>query len=325
MWWPAIGAVFVGICGYFEPRVLGVGYDTIHHLVNGELLGRALIALLILKALVWAVALGSGTSGGVLAPLLIIGGGIGALTSQGFSANDAGLWALVGMAAMMGGTMQAPLTGMVFALELSGDLNALPALLVGGLTALTITVLLMKRSILTEKLARRGQHIAREYSVDPFELMRVGEVMEKDAPIISAEVSLNELSDRIAKNDPTVCRRQAVLVVNATGGLEGIITRGDIMRYLQAERLENIKALDAGRKELVVAYPDEPLHSAVTKMLKNDVGRLPVVDRADHKRIVGYLGRADILAARLRGHEEEEFREKGPVLKSFLKAPQPTL
>jgi H+/Cl- antiporter ClcA/predicted transcriptional regulator len=324
MWWPAIGAVFVGICGYFEPRVLGVGYDTIHHLINGEMLGKALIALLILKALVWAVALGSGTSGGVLAPLLIIGGGIGALTSQGLSASDAGLWALVGMAAMMGGTMQAPLTGMVFALELSGDLNALPALAVGGLTALTITILVLKRSILTEKLARRGQHIAREYSVDPFELMRVGEAMETNAPTVPAEMPLNELSDRIAAGDPAVCSRQAVLVVSKTGELEGIITRGDIMRHLQTTRRGDIRAMDAGHKDLVLAYPDEPLHVAVAKMLKHDIGRLPVVDRANHRRIVGYLGRADILAARLRAHEEEEVREKGPVMKNILKVPQIT-
>jgi CIC family chloride channel protein len=321
MWWPAIGALFVGIGGYFEPRVLGVGYDTIHGLIHGDLIGKALIALLIVKALVWSISLGSGTSGGVLAPLLIIGGGIGALSGQAFSVGDAGLWALVGMAAMMGGTMRSPLTGMVFALELTGDLNALPALLVGCVTAMTITILLMRRSILTEKLARRGQHIAREYSVDPFELMRVGEVMETNAPTIPANMSLNELSDRIAKGDPAVCNRQAVLIVNGNDELEGIITRGDIMRLLQTDPGGKSKVIDAGQTELIVAYPDESLHSAVSKMLKNDIGRLPVVDRDAPRRVVGYLGRADILAARLRGHEEEEVRESGPVLKTILKVP----
>jgi len=322
MWWPAIGALLVGIGGYFEPRVLGVGYDTISGLIHGNLLGTALITLLILKALVWSIALGSGTSGGVLAPLLIMGGGIGALTSQGIMGGDSGLWALVGMAAMMGGTMRSPLTGMVFALELTGDLNVLPALLVGCVTAMTITILLMRRSILTEKLARRGQHIAREYSVDPFELMRVTDVMEKDPPTVAGDMSLHELSDRIAKSDPTVCRRQAVLVVNEAGELAGIITRGDIIRHLQTDLHGEIKVLEAGRKVLIVAHPDEPLHNVVAKMLKHDIGRLPVVDRAQPKRIVGYLGRADILGARLRTHEEEEVREKGPVTKTILKAPQ---
>jgi CBS domain-containing protein len=257
----------------------------------------------------------------VLAPLLIIGGGIGALAGGIFS-GDVGLWALVGMSAMMGGTMRSPLTGMVFALELTGDLNALPALLVGCVTAMTITILLMRRSILTEKLARRGQHIAREYSVDPFELMRVGDVMETDLPVVSGETSFNELSDRIARNDPIVSKRQAVLVTNNAGELQGIITRGDIMRYLQSDRRGELKLIDATRKELIVVHADEPLHSAVTKMLTHDIGRLPVVDRIDHKRIVGYLGRADILAARLRAHEEEEVREKGPASKRVLKVPE---
>ena len=162
MWWPAIGAVFVGFGGWIDPRVLGVGYELIHGMLRGEILGAALIGLMIGKALVWSIALGSGTSGGVLAPLLIIGGGLGAGLGQFIPIGDMGLWAMVGMAAIMGGTMRSPLTGMFFMLELTHDINALPALLCGSVAGLAVTVLLMKRSILTEKLARRGQHIARE-------------------------------------------------------------------------------------------------------------------------------------------------------------------
>ena len=180
MWWPAIGAVFVGVGGWIDPRVLGVGYELIHGMLRGEILGAALIGLMIGKAVVWSVALGSGTSGGVLAPLLIIGGALGAGLGQLIPVGDVGLWAMVGMAAIMGGTMRSPLTGMFFMLELTHDFNALPALLCGSVAGLAVTVLLMKRSILTEKLARRGQHIAREYSVDILELMRVGDVMEAD-------------------------------------------------------------------------------------------------------------------------------------------------
>lgn len=165
MWWPAVGALFVGIGGWIDPRVLGVGYELIHGLLRGEILGAALLGLVVGKALVWAVALGSGTSGGVLAPLLIIGGSLGALIGKWLPFGGAGLWAMIGMAAMMGGTMRSPLTGMFFLLELTHDLNALPLLLCGSVAALAVTVLLLRRSILTEKLARRGQHIAREYSV----------------------------------------------------------------------------------------------------------------------------------------------------------------
>ena len=162
MWWPALGAVFVGLGGWLDPRVLGVGYYLIDGLLNGRILGTALISLLCLKAIVWSISLGSGTSGGVLAPLLIIGGALGGLAGQWLPAGDPGLWAMVAMAGMMGGTMRSPLTGMFFLLELTADFNALPALLCGSVAALAVTVLLMRRSILTEKLARRGQHIARE-------------------------------------------------------------------------------------------------------------------------------------------------------------------
>ena len=162
MWWPAIGALFIGVGGLIEPRVLGVGYDTIHSLLRGELVGGVVLGLLVAKALVWAIALGSGTSGGVLAPLLIMGGALGSVAASFLGGSDPGVWVLIGMAGMMGGTMRSPLTAMVFAIELTHDFNLFPALLIGCVTALGVTVLLLRRSILTEKLARRGHHITRE-------------------------------------------------------------------------------------------------------------------------------------------------------------------
>ena len=311
MWWPAIGAVVVGVGGVIDPRVLGVGYDSIHSLMRGEILGAALTGLLLAKALVWAVSLGSGTSGGVLAPLLIIGGALGAWLGQWSPVGDPGLWAMIAMAAMMGGTMRSPLTGMIFILELSHDLNTLPALFVGSVAAFGVTVLLLKRSILTEKLARRGQHIAREYSVDLLELMLVGEAMDKDAPIIPAGMTVAELSKRIADGDPTLSRRQGTLIIGPDNKLTGIITRGDIVRSLQKNPTGTTTVLDAGQRKLIVAHADEPLHDAITRMIKHDVGRLPVLDRQDPHRIIGYLGRASILAARVRHHEEEEVRGRG--------------
>lgn len=314
MWWPAIGAVFIGIGGLIEPRVLGVGYEVIEGLLDGTLLGAALVVLLVVKALVWAIALGSGTSGGVLAPLLIIGGGLGALIGQALPVGDPGLWALVGMAGMMGGTMRSPLTAMIFALELTGDLNSLPALLIGCVAAMAVTVLLLPRSILTEKLARRGQHIAREYSVDPFELIRVSDVMDPDPPKIGADMTVADLSDRIAKLDPELSKRQAILI-EGEGRLLGIISRGDIVRALEADPSGAMPVSAAGTAQPILAFPDESLHGAVGKMLKHDIGRLPVVDSPDKKRILGYIGRADVLEARMRMHEEEERREKGGLLK----------
>jgi chloride channel protein, CIC family len=312
MWWPAIGAVFIGVGGVVEPRVLGVGYNTIHSLLRGELVGAAVIGLLVAKALVWSIALGSGTSGGVLAPLLIMGGALGAFAGSWIPVGDAGLWALIGMAAMMGGTMRSPLTAMIFAVELTQDFNLFPALLIGSVAALGVTVLIMRRSILTEKLARRGHHITREYSIDPFELTRVRDVMDTEAPSISATMKLSELSDRVARGDSDLSRRQGTLIVDDQHRLVGIITRGDIVRALRQKQKEEMTVVEAGSTNLVVAFPDEPLYAALTKMLDRDVGRLPVVERQNPSRVVGYLGRAAILSARMKNHEEENVRQRGP-------------
>jgi chloride channel protein, CIC family len=311
MWWPAIGAVFVGIGGYLDPRVLGVGYGIIHSLLRGEMIGMAVLGLMIGKALVWSIALGSGTSGGVLAPLLIMGGALGALLAQWFPVGDTSLWAMVGMAAIMGGTMRSPFTGMVFLLELTHDLNALPAVMVGSVAALGVTVLLLRRSILTEKIARRGLHITREYSVDPFNLLRVSEAMDKNPPTIPANMTVAKLSELIAQGDPSLARRQGTLIVDDEDLLAGIITRGDVVRALLGKAPAEITVAEAGKRNPIVTYADELLHDAITKMLQNNVGRLPVVERENPRRIIGYLGRANVMAARSQHIEEEYLRERG--------------
>jgi CBS domain-containing protein len=310
MWWPALGAIFIGIGGIIEPRVLGVGYDTIHQLLRGELIGSMVIGLLVAKALVWSIALGSGTSGGVLAPLLIMGGALGAFLGKWIPAGDTALWALIGMAAIMGGTMRSPLTAMVFAIELTRDFNLFPGLLIASVAALGVTVLLMKRSILTEKLARRGHHITREYSIDLFELALVRDVMDQEAPCVPANMKISELSDKIANGDPLLNRRQGTLLIDDQKRLVGIITRGDLVRALRHNHAE-MTVVEAGSRNLIVAFPDEPLHSALSKMLDHNIGRLPVVDRADNTHVLGYLGRAAILSARMKIDEEENLRQRG--------------
>src|SRR5450830_757475 len=180
MWWPALGAVAVGVGGYFQPRALGVGYDVIADLLNHHLAISAVLALLAVKAIIWIIALGSGTSGGVLAPLLMLGAGLGTAIAYAIPGSDASLWPLVCMAAVLAGVLGAPLTAAVFALGLTGDFNAfLPLLLATGISY-GFTVLVMRRSIMTEKIARRGLHIYREYSVDPQERMFVEEVMTRE-------------------------------------------------------------------------------------------------------------------------------------------------
>lgn len=310
MWWPILGGLAVGIGGLIEPRVLGVGYDTIHGLLRGDIIGAAAIGLLLGKALVWSIALGSGTSGGVLAPLLIMGGALGAFEAQWIPFGDTSLWALIGMAAMMGGTMRSPLTAMVFTLELTHDLNVLPGLLIACIAADAVTVLLLRRSILTEKVARHGHHLLREYIVDPFELLRVGDVMDKQPPTIPAKMLVSELAARIAQGDPQLTSRQGTPILDEQGQLVGIITRGDLARAMEEPLNAGITVLEAGSRDLVVAYPDETMREAVTKMHRNDIGRLPVVSRSDPRRLLGYLGRSGVMAARMRTMEEDNKRER---------------
>ena len=311
MWWPAIGGLFVGIGGLWNPAILGVGYDTIHGLLRGQVTGAALISLLVGKALIWSIALGSGTSGGVLAPLLMMGGGLGALEAPFLPVGDVGLWATLGMAAIMGGTMRSPLTAMIFTAELTHDWNLLPALLVTCVSAQAVTVLMLRRSILTEKVARRGHHLVREYSVDPFEVHRVEEVMDRDVPTIPASMTVEELSHRIANRHDPLTRRQGTPIVDQRGDLVGIITRSDLMRAADKEDRNPVSVLEAGTKDPIVAFSDELLSEAVDRMLRHDIGRLPVVERENPKRLVGYLGRSGVMAARVRLYEEENLRERG--------------
>ncbi|HSE22036.1 MAG TPA: chloride channel protein [Pyrinomonadaceae bacterium] len=311
MWWPAIGGLFVGLGGWLDPRVLGVGYETIHSILRGELIGPMLLGLLIGKAVVWSISLGSGTSGGVLAPLLMMGGALGAFEAHWLPAGDVSLWATISMAAMMAGTMRSPLTAMVFTLELTHDLNVLPALLIASIAAHALTVLMLRRSILTEKVARRGYHVTREYSVDPLATLRVSDVMDPDPPIIPVTMKVTELSDRLAQRDPRLSRRQGTFIVDASDRLVGIITRGDVVRGLEHERSNFLTVIEAGSQNLIVCCPDEVLHDAVAKMVRNDIGRLPVVSRTDPHHVLGYLGRGNVMTARLRRLEEEQDRQPG--------------
>jgi CBS domain-containing protein len=310
MWWPAIGGLFAGIGGWINPGVLGVGYDNIQELLSGDVLPKAALFLLAAKGLVWAIALGSGTSGGVLAPLLIIGGALGVLTGSLFHTGDPGLWAMVGMSAMMGGTMRAPLTATLFATEMTRDYQLITPLLLGSVVAMAVTVLLMKRSILTEKLARRGQHITREYTIDYFELMRVRDVMDLNPPRIDGETTVQQLAERIAAGDPDISRRQGTLITNAQGRLIGIITRGDLVKALQDDSRDS-RLAEIANRDLVVGFPEESLQTALDRMLESEIGRLPIVDPADRTLIVGYLGRAAILSARMKVYQEEQVREPG--------------
>jgi H+/Cl- antiporter ClcA len=319
LWWPAIGGLAVGIGGYFEPRALGVGYDVIRDILTGNVVLWVLIPLIVVKCLIWSTALGSGTSGGVLAPLLMMGGALGALASHLLPGHDAPLWALVCMAAVLGGTMRCPLTGAVFALELTRDLTTLPGLLLASVVAYGFTALLMKRSILTEKVARRGFHVSREYSVDPLERLSIGDVMSQEVVTVPAALPVRQLlHDYFLAGKGT--RHQGYPVVDNDGALVGVLTRTNLLaewlesiaagRHAdQAPLMDFVIAYDLLHREPVTAYPWESCRTAAERMAHAGVGRLPVVSPDDPRKVVGIVTRSDLLKARARLLEEESRRE----------------
>ncbi len=317
MWWPVIGGAVVGLGGLLQPRVLGVGYDTIADLLRGQLAGTLPLVLLVIKAIIWAVALGSGTSGGVLAPLLIMGGAVGSVEAHLIRPDETGLWAMMSMAAMMGGTMRSPLTAVAFMLELTGDLAVLPALLIACAAAHAVTVLYMRRSILTEKVARRGYHVTREYSVSPLSRMRVENVMERNVATLPADTPLVSLERRLAEGDPALGHRYAWPIAERNGALAGLVTRGDLARARTRPDAAEITVLQAGSSRLIVAYPDELLEEAIARMAREGIGRLLVVDRDQPSRLLGYLGRTGIADAWRELLEEEEVREAGWITSRF--------
>jgi len=173
----------------------------------------------------------------------------------------------------------------------------LPALLIACAAAHAVTVLLMRRSILTEKVARRGHHVVREYIVNPLARLRVEDAMERDVPVLPAEATIETVGQWLAGRDPRMGHRYAWPLVDRAGALVGLLTRGDLMKALERAGEEDSTVRDAGASELVVTYPDEVLEEAVAKMARHHIGRLPVVDRDEPTRLLGYLGRAAIATA----------------------------
>ncbi|WP_428486596.1 chloride channel protein [Rhodopila sp.] len=304
MWWPAIGGIIVGLGGLIEPAALGVGYVNIAHLLDGHLLLGGVLLLLVVKSVIWAVALGSGTSGGVLAPLLIMGGALGVLVGHILPDAGPGFWALLGMAAMMGGTMRAPLTASLFAVELTGDFTAILPLFAACATSYAITALLLKRSILTEKIARHGHHIVREYHADPFALTAVREVMATPVDTLPAAMPVAAVVTFFTKAEP---RHKSYPVVNPDQHVIGMVSRADILHWVRKPPGGTLGEV-VGDPNLLVAYPDEPVGDIADRMVSAEAGRVPVIDR-DTRRLVGLLARKDLLRVRQRVALEEQQRE----------------
>jgi len=304
MWWPALGGIVVGLGGLVCPQALGVGYDQIQTMLGGSARLGPTLKLMAVKAGIWAVSLGSGTSGGVLAPLLIMGSALGVVETAFLPAYGAGFWPLVSMGAILAGTMRAPLTALVFAIELTGRFGLALPILTAGIVAHTFTVLVLKRSILTEKVARRGYHVSREYAIDPLEILFVREVMRPEVVVLPGDTPIAGAAEVLVAT--ARARAQGLYpITNARGGLAGVATRTDI----EAANPSSAPMTSIARAP-IVALADEPVRAAIHRMAENGISRLPVVDRSEPPALVGLITLKEALKARARHLEEERRRER---------------
>ncbi len=305
MWWPAIGAVAVGLGGLVDGRVLGAGYASIEALLGGGLTVRAVATLLIAKAFVWLIALGSGTSGGVLAPLLILGGAAGFLVGQ-FLPGEPGVWAMIGMAGVMSGAMRAPMTGALFAAELTGRFEAIPYTIAAAAAAYGISVLIMRRSILTEKIARRGRHILQEYTVDPLDLLQAGQIMTANPDTLPGKMTTREALAFFTAG----ARHRSYPVVDAENRLIGLVSRTDALRWQVDHSAADVSLAEAiSDAAQPVAFPDTPSGVVADLIIESGIGRIPIVEHVSY-RVVGLLSRQDLLKARASHRQAETGRSR---------------
>ena len=304
MWWPALGGVAVGIGGYFEPRALGVGYDVIGDLLANRLAISIVVALVLTKAVIWVIALGSGTSGGVLAPLLMMGAGLGAVLAPIMPGGDPAVWPLIFMAAVLGGMMRAPIMSVLFAFELTRDANALLPLLTASAVSYGFTVLMMRRSILTEKIARRGYHIYREYGIDPLERHFVEEVMTREVATIDvdaliSDVLLSHFGERQTQRAYAVVRGETLV---------GMLDRATLLAKQESRAAVKVGDL-YGANAPLVALPGETCRTISNRLAVHALERLPVVADARSHRLVGIVSRSDLVKPSSVSSDEEDRRE----------------
>jgi H+/Cl- antiporter ClcA/CBS domain-containing protein len=317
LWHPAIGALGLGVIGYFVPRVLGVGYDTISDILNNNLTLQLLILIMVFKTLALVISLGSGTSGGLLAPMFMSSAAMGGVFALGVNAAipgahlSPGAFALVAMAAVFGAASRATFAFIVFAFEITRDYNAILPLMLCCVIADLIALRYLPTSIMTEKLARRGLHVPGDYEASALHMVRVSEVMNANLQPIPADMTVADLAARISSGKPGFNLSQGLPIAASDGRLAGVVTQGDLLRALESEPEGRATVLEAGSTPPIVAYPDELVQDALHRMVRSNIGRLPVVSRKDPQRMVGYFDRSDLLKAWTQQVEDEGLQEHG--------------
>ncbi|MEO8820073.1 MAG: chloride channel protein, partial [Ginsengibacter sp.] len=308
MWWPVIGGFIVGVGGVIEPHALGVGYDTIRDELAGNLAVTTLISIFVVKLIIWAVALGSGTSGGILAPILMMGAALGGLLGLIFPGKIPSEWALLGMAGALAGVMRSPFTSIIFPIELTHSTNLFLPLLITVTLAHIISVLILKRSILTEKVARRGFHVLREYAVEPLEVLFAEDVMTTDVLTITSGTTMAEV-EAMLQTQSHLRKQRLLPVVNMEGIILGAISWQDVLQKALQGNLSG-KVDEFMIKNIITTYPEESLRTIADRMAANHVGVLPVVDSQQKGKLRGLITQYELLTARDRILQEERVRER---------------
>jgi CIC family chloride channel protein len=324
MWWPALAAVVVGVVGWVAPRTLGVGYVNIEQTLAGSLAGRALLILVAFKFISWVIALGSGTSGGTLAPLFTIGGGLGALIGAGlerwtpFLRVDGHIAALVGMAAIFAGASHALLASVIFAFETTRQPMGLLPLLAGCSAAYLVSLRLMPHSsIMTEKLARRGTRIRSEYQADDLSQILVRDIASSTPVVLHTTDAVEDVRDWIVSRAPG-SSHQGYPVLDGNNALAGVVTRRDL---LDLELPVTSRVCDLITRAPVVIYDDNSAREAADHMVREQVGRVPVVMREAPRTVVGMVSRSDVLGAharRLAAHDDAERHLSPRAMRGFV-------
>jgi chloride channel protein, CIC family len=317
MWWPAIGGLIIGVGGLFEPRALGVGYDVIGTLLAGHATLALIVGILVVKTLIWSLSLGSGTSGGVLAPVFMIGAALGSLLAYVFPPVAPGFWALMSLAAVVGGVMRSPLTGVVFAMELTHQWDALMPLVVSSTVAFLLSVLVLKRSVLTEKVVRKGTHLTREYSIDPLEIFLVGEIMpnsflgfQSGASLVTA-VQAAEATWSGTERQKLADIQRLYPILDDLDHLVGVMTRQQLLSAGARLGMDShAKIDDLMVRDVVVGYPDMTLRELANLMAERQVTSVPIVDRKNGRLVLGVMALDHVLEARLRDVNEEHKSER---------------
>nr|WP_235215284.1 chloride channel protein [Phaeacidiphilus oryzae] len=319
MWWPAIGGAVIGLGGMIQPRALGVGYDVIDQLLTGHATTGLIAGILVVKTLIWALSLGSGTSGGVLAPVFMIGGALGAAEGMFFPHVMGGFWAMLGLAAVVGGVMRSPLTGVVFTLELTHAWAALLPVLIASTGAYALSALILKRSVLTEKIARRGLHLTREYSTDPLETFFVHEVM-RPATVLGEDRPIDRaLLDRLSKVGAAA---RLIPVTRLDGTPVAFTTAHDLTEY-HASHPEKGRVTDAARPLQLALAPHDTLREVAYRFAELGLSSAPVLAPADRPRVVGVITLPDLLHARLHDLTEEHRRQRLIPRRQHTPTPRP--